>query len=58
MNVQQMLSKADHFAGLASRAAYQAATCPHKGDREQWEDRAARYDASAAQYRLAARRAA
>jgi hypothetical protein len=51
-------AKAEHFADLASRAAYNAAyaLCPH--DREQWEERAARYDAQAASYRTAARKAA
>ena len=51
-------AKAEHFAELASRAAYNAAyaLCAH--DREAWEERAARYDASAAHYRTAARKAA
>lgn len=51
-------AKAEHFEELAARAAYSAAMaiCPH--DRELWEDRAARYDAQAATYRSAARKAA
>lgn len=51
-------AKAEHFAELAARAAYNGATaaCPH--DRDQWEERAARYDAQAAHYRAAARKAA
>lgn len=51
-------TKAEHFAELASRAAYSAAMalCPY--DRDMWEERAARYDAQAAIYRMAARKAA
>lgn len=51
-------AKAEHFATLASRAAFAAATslCPDM--REQWEERAARYDGQAAAYRNAARKAA
>lgn len=51
-------AKADHFATLASRAAYCAATSHCPADREQWEERAARYDGQAADYRNAARKAA
>lgn len=51
-------AKAEHFAELASRAAFNAATSVCPGDREQWEERAARYDAQAAAYRTAARKAA
>ncbi len=58
MNVELNLSRADHFAELAARAAYQAATCPAGADREAWEERAARYDSRAADYRNAARKAA
>lgn len=58
MNVTQILAKAAHFDELASRAAYQAATCPCPHDAAQWEDRANRYDARAIEYRTAARRAA
>ena len=50
-------SKAAHFAELAGRAAYNAATCL-PADREAWEERAARYDGQAAAYRMAARKAA
>ena len=58
MNAINFHAKAEHFAELASRAAYNAAyaLCAH--DREAWEERAARYDASAAHYRNAARKAA
>lgn len=51
-------AKAEHFAELSSRAAYSAAMalCPY--DRERWEERAARYEAQAASYRMAARKAA
>lgn len=51
-------AKAEHFATLASRAAFAAAvaTCP--ADRDAWEERAARYDAQAAAYTMAARKAA
>lgn len=51
-------AKAEHFATLASRAAFNAATCPCPIDREQWEERAARYDGQAAAYLSAARKAA
>jgi hypothetical protein len=51
-------AKAEHFADLASRAAYNAAYALCAGDREQWEDRAARYDAQAAACLSAARKAA
>lgn len=51
-------AKADHFATLASRAAYNAAYAMNAGDRDAWEERAARYDASAEHYRNAARKAA
>lgn len=51
-------AKAEHFATLASRAAYSAALALCPDDREQWEERAARYDAQAAAYRMAARKAA
>lgn len=49
------LAKAEHFAELAARAAYNAASA---SDRDAWDERAARYDASAAHYRTAARKAA
>lgn len=58
MNVGQYQAKAEHFATLASRAAYQAATALCASDRDAWEERAARYDASASSYRMAARKAA
>lgn len=51
-------AKAEHFAELASRAAYSAAMALCPNDRESWEERAARYDAQAAAYRTAARKAA
>lgn len=51
-------AKAEHFAELASRAAYAAAMSLCPADAEQWEERAARYDAQAAAYRSAARKAA
>lgn len=51
-------AKAEHFAELAARAAYRAATCPEGPDRDAWEERAARYDGQAANYRNAARKAA
>lgn len=51
-------AKAEHYAELASRAAYNAATAVNAADRDAWEERAARYDASAAHYRTAARKAA
>lgn len=52
------LAKAEHFAELASRAAYSAAYALCPADREQWEERAARYDGQAAAYRTKARKAA
>ena len=52
------LAKAEHFAELAARAAYNAAYALSPSDREAWDERAARYDASAAHYRTAARKAA
>lgn len=55
------LAKAEHFATLASRAAYQAFVSLQSGDAdaaEQWETRAARYDNAAADYATKARRAA
>lgn len=58
MNGINYHAKAEHFADLASRAAYSAAVAFCDGDREQWEERAARYDAQAAHYRNAARKAA
>jgi hypothetical protein len=51
-------AKAEHFATLAGRAAFNAATSPNPFDREQWEERAARYDGQAAAYLSAARKAA
>ncbi|MBP53137.1 MAG: hypothetical protein CMG88_03655 [Marinobacter sp.] len=51
-------AKAEHFAELASRAAFAAATALCTADREAWEERAARYDGQAAHYRNAARKAA
>lgn len=58
MKPTNYLAKAEHFAELASRAAYNAAYALCAYDREAWEGRAARYDASAAHYRNAARKAA
>ena len=61
MNGINYQAKAEHFAELASRAAYNAATCRAAGlqsDADAWEERAARYDGNAAAYRLSARRAA
>lgn len=58
MNGINYLSKAEHFATLASRAAYCAAVAVSPADREAWEERAARYDGQAAHYRNAARKAA
>ena len=58
MNIAKIIAKAEHFETLASRAAYQAATCPNKADADAWDERAARYDESAATYRHAARVAA
>lgn len=51
-------AKAEHFADLAARAAYRAATALCPFDREQWQDRADRYDGQAANYRNVARKAA
>jgi hypothetical protein len=51
-------AKAEHFATLASRAAYNAAYALNAGDRDEWAERAARYDAQAAAYLSQARRAA
>lgn len=51
-------AKAEHFAELAARAAYNAAYALCAADAEAWAERAARYDASAAHYRTAARKAA
>lgn len=51
-------AKAEHFATLASRAAYCAACAVSPADRERWGERVARYDAQAATYRMAARKAA
>ena len=58
MNGINFHAKAEHFATLASRAAYSAATALCEADREAWEERAARYDGQAAHYRNAARKAA
>lgn len=58
MNGINYHAKAEHFATLAARAAFSAATSPCPADREQWEERAARYDGQAANYRNAARKAA
>lgn len=58
MNGINYHAKAEHFATLAARAAYRAAVSLCPADREQWEDRAARYDGQAADYRNAARKAA
>lgn len=58
MNVTQNIAKAEHYATLAARAAYQAATTPAGPDRDNWEERAARYDAMADSYRMNARKAA
>lgn len=51
-------AKAEHFAELAARAAIRAAYASLPADREQWDERAARYDEQAAHYHNAARRAA
>lgn len=51
-------AKAEHFATLAARAAFNAATALSAADAEQWDERAARYDAQAAACRTAARKAA
>lgn len=51
-------AKAEHFATLASRAAYNAAVAPCPNDRAAWEERAARYDGQAAACRSMARKAA
>jgi hypothetical protein len=48
-------AKAEHFATLASRAAYNAAIALCPSDRDAWEERAAIYDARAAEYETAAR---
>lgn len=58
MNGINYHAKAEHFAALASRAAYCAAVSVSPADREAWEERAARYDGRAANYRNAARKAA
>lgn len=58
MNGINYHAKAEHFATLASRAAYCAACAVSPADREAWEERAARYDGQAANYRNAARKAA
>lgn len=58
MNGINYLAKAEHFATLASRAAFAAAVSICPDTREQWEERAARYDGQAAAYRNAARKAA
>ena len=58
MNVGQFQAKAEHFETLASRAAFNAATALCEHDRDAWDERAARYDMQAAQYRTAARKAA
>lgn len=51
-------AKAEHFETLAARAAFNAAVSISASDAEAWNDRAARYDAAAADYRNAARKAA
>lgn len=51
-------AKAEHFAELASRAAYNAAVAACEHDRGQWAERAERYDETARLYRERARRAA
>ena len=51
-------AKAEHFAELASRAAYAAATALDPATRDAWESRAASYDERAAACRRAARVAA
>src|SRR3546814_15606940 len=43
MNGINYHAKAEHFATLASRAAYSAAIALCPADREAWEERAARY---------------
>ena len=58
MNGINYHAKAEHFATLASRAAYNAATALSASDRDAWDERAAKYDASASHYRTAARKAA
>ena len=51
-------AKAEHFATLAARAAYNAAYALSPADADQWNERAARYDGQAAACRTAARKAA
>lgn len=51
-------AKAEHYADMASRAAFAGACATSPADRDAWEERAARYDALAAEYRMAARKAA
>lgn len=56
--VSSYQAKAEHFAELGSRAAYNAAVAVSAHDREAWEERAARYDETARLYVERARRAA
>lgn len=58
MRATNYSAKAEHFAELAARAAIRAACAPLLADREQWDERAARYDEQVSNYRNAARRAA
>lgn len=51
-------ARAEHFAELASRAAFAAATASSAADREAWDERAARYDTQAANALQMARKAA
>lgn len=48
-------AKAEHFATLAARAAYNAAVAACPSDRDAWDERAAVYDARAAECQSAAR---
>jgi len=58
MKTINFAAKVEHFATLASRAAYNAATACNAADRDAWQERADRYDAQADAYRSAARIAA
>ena len=58
MHRSHYAAKLSHFEELASRAAYQAATSINAADREAWDERAARYDVRADEYRAAFAKAA
>lgn len=58
MNRINYLAKAEHFATLAARAAYNAAYAMTANDAEQWNERAARYDGQAAACRQMNRKVA